>query len=230
MSSFINRILRTLPILLIPIILILGSARLLATDAYLALEYGKVSFPPDSYGFTQQQRFELASTNLHYSLAHLPSDTLANQTVDGKPVYSPREATHMVDVQTAFQSVLRTWQAAFILLLLIGFVLWRNGKRTALASALQSGGILTSGIILAIGLLALFAWQVWFDNFHLVFFEPGSWLFAYSDTLIRLFPLPFWVDATFTITAFSLSGGLLLAFAGRRWQFVIKKTSRRKSL
>jgi uncharacterized membrane protein len=72
-------------------------------------------------------------------------------------------------------------------------------------------------------MLALFAWQVWFDNFHLLFFEPSSWLFAYSDSLIRLFPLQFWIDATFTIFAFSFAGGLLLAFAGSRWERSIDK-------
>jgi integral membrane protein (TIGR01906 family) len=86
------------------------------------------------------------------------------------------------------------------------------------ASALQSGGLLTSGTIFTIALLAIFAWQTWFDSFHLIFFEPGSWLFSYSDTLIRLFPVEFWFDATLTISIFSLAGGLLLALIGWRWR------------
>lgn len=97
MPNSIRRILKTLLILLVPVILMLGSARLLATDTYLAFEYGKASFPPDIYGFTPRQRFDLASTNIHYVRAHLPVDTLSSQTLDGKAVYNPREVSHMAD-------------------------------------------------------------------------------------------------------------------------------------
>ena len=229
MPDFITRILKTLTILLIPILLVLGSARVLATDVYLAFEYGKTSFPPDSYGFTSQQRFILASTNIHYVRAHLPNDELSRQTLNGVSVYNEREVTHMADVKAVFQGILRVWQVAFILLLLLGFIFWQNGKRLAFASAVQTGGLLTSGIILSIALLAVLAWQTWFDLFHRFFFVPGSWLFSYSDALIRLFPVKFWFDATLTISLLSFVGGLLLALIGRQWRIAIEKPSRRQS-
>ncbi|HLO16190.1 MAG TPA: TIGR01906 family membrane protein [Anaerolineales bacterium] len=216
MPNFILKLLRILLISLIPVILILGSARLLATDSYLAFEYGKASFPPDPYGFTPQQRFILASTNIHYVRAHLPDDELSKQTLNGVSVYNEREVTHMADVQVVFQIILRIWQAAFILLLLLGAVFVQNGKREAFASALQWGGLVTAGIIFAIALLAIFAWQTWFDLFHRFLFVPGSWLFSYTDTLIRLFPMPFWFDATLTIFVLAFVGGILLALIGWR--------------
>ena len=222
MSNLILKILKTLLVLLIPIILILGSARLLATDAYLAFEYGKTSFPSDAYGFTSQQRFELASTNIHYVRAHLPDDTLAKQTLGGSLVYNSREVSHMADVQSVFQGILRVWQVAFVLLLLLGSIFWQHGERKAFASALQSGGVLTSGLILSIALLAIFAWQTWFNLFHRFLFVPGSWLFSYSDTLIRLFPVKFWFDATLTISVLSFVGGLLLVLIGRQWRIAIE--------
>jgi hypothetical protein len=145
-------------VFLIPVILILSSARLLATDNYVAFEYGKASFPPDLYGFTPQQRFILASTNIHYVRAHLPDNELAKQTLNGTPVYNEREVSHMADVQTVFQYVIRVWQLAFIVFVLLGVMLWQHGERIVFASAIQLGGLLTSGLILAIGLLATFAW------------------------------------------------------------------------
>ena len=174
MPNFTLKLLRILLISLIPVILILGSARLLATDTYLVFEYGKASFPPDPYGFTPQQRFILASTNIHYVRAHLPDDELSKQTLNGVAVYNEREATHMADVQAVFQIILRIWQAAFILLLLLGVIFVQNGKREAFASAIQWGGLVTTGIIFAIALLAIFAWQTWFDLFHRFLFVPGS--------------------------------------------------------
>jgi len=219
MPTQTTKILKLLIILLIPILIIGGVVRILATDAYLAFEYGRVSFPADSFGFTDRQRFILASTNIHYVRAHLPGDELSKQTLNGVPVYNPREVSHMADVQVVFQAILRVWRVVLIMLLLSGFVLWRNGNRAAFASAIQSGGLLTSGIILTIALLAIFAWRFWFNTFHLIFFKPGSWLFSYSDTLIRLFPVEFWFDATLTISVLSLIGGLFLALIG--WQLRI---------
>ena len=227
MSNLSMRILKTLLVLVIPIILILGSGRLLATDAYLAFEYGKDSFPRDSYGFSPGQRFILASTNIHYVRAHLPNNELSKQTLNSVPVYSEREVTHMADVKEIFQVVLRVWQVAFILFLLLGIMFWQNGQRKAFASAVQSGGLLTSGLILTIALLAVFAWQTWFDLFHRFLFVPGSWLFSYSDSLIRLFPVKFWLDATLTISLLGFVGGLLLVLIGRQWQIAIEKSSRR---
>jgi len=221
MPNRLTQTLKVLTILLIIIFIVGGAVQLLATDRYLAFEYSKASFPPDPFGYTQQQRFILASTNIHYVRAHLPGDELSRQFLNGLPVYTPREVSHMADVQAVFQSVLRAWQAVFILLLLMGLIFWQKGERQALASAIQSGGLLTSGIILTIALLALFAWQFWFETFHLFFFDPGSWLFSYSDTLIRLFPVEFWFDATLTISVVSLVGGLLLALVGWRGKRVL---------
>jgi integral membrane protein (TIGR01906 family) len=223
MPTIIVRILKMLLPLLIPILLVLGSARLLATDAYLDFEYGKTSFPPDLFGFTAQQRFELASTNIHYVRAHLPDDALASQTLDGRAIYNPREVSHMADVQSVFQVILRVWQVALVLLILFGIILWQNGERIVFASAIQSGGLLTSGIILMIAVLAIFAWQFWFNTFHLFFFQPGSWLFSYSDTLIRLFPVEFWFDATLAISTLSLIGGLIAALLGHKWRVTLQK-------
>lgn len=221
MSIRLTKTLQLLITLLIPILIILTSARFLATDRYLAFEYSKTSFPPDSFGFTDQQRFSLASTNIHYVRAHLPDDEFSIQTLNGVPVYNAREVSHMTDVQAVFQSILLVWWIAISLLLMLGFVFWKTGKLESLASAIRSGGLLTSGIILAIAMLAGFAWQFWFNTFHLIFFKPSSWLFSYSDTLIRLFPVEFWFDATLTISLLSLAGGILLAFVGWRGKRIL---------
>jgi integral membrane protein (TIGR01906 family) len=155
--------------------------------------------------------------------AHLPDNELSKQTLKGTPVYNEREVLHMADVQSVFQVILRVSQVAFILFLLLGFIFWQSGEYPAFASAIQSGGLLTSGIILTIALMAIFAWQTWFDLFHGFFFVPGSWLFSYSDTLIRLFPVNFWFDATLTISVLSLIGGLILALIGWQWRIAIEK-------
>jgi integral membrane protein (TIGR01906 family) len=190
----------------------------LTTDTFLAFEYSRSSFPPDLFGLTRRQRFVLASTNIHYVRAHLPNDELAKQTQDGAPVYNGREVVHMAEVQRVFQGVFRAWQVGVILQSILGLLLLLAGGPKTLAPAVKGGGMLTSGMILSIALLAVFAWQFWFENFHLLFFTPGSWTFSYTDTLIRLFPVEFWFDATLTISILSFVGGMVLVLFGRRWE------------
>jgi integral membrane protein (TIGR01906 family) len=214
MSHRTTKILKLCFTLLVPILIITAAVRLLATDQYLAFEYAKADFPPDSYGFTSQQRFILASTNIHYVRAHLPNDELAKQTLYGVPVYNSREVSHMADVRSVFQSVQVDGKLAFILLVLTGFLLWKREGWQTLASGLQWGGLRTCGIVLFIGLTAIAAWQSWFNTFHLLFFKPGSWLFLYTDTLIRLFPEKFWFDSALAISAFASVGGVLTAMLG----------------
>lgn len=54
-----------------------------------------------------------------------------------------------------------------------------------------------------------------FAGFHSLFFEGDSWLFLFSDTLIRLFPLRFWQDAFLFAAAIALGGGLGLGLGVR---------------
>ena len=109
----LTQTLKLITVVLVTIFIVGGAVQILATDSFLAFEYGKASFPPDPFGYTQQQRFILASTNIHYVRTHLPGDELSKQFLNGLPVYNPREVSHMADVQAVFQSVLRLWQAAF---------------------------------------------------------------------------------------------------------------------
>jgi integral membrane protein (TIGR01906 family) len=76
----------------------------------------------------------------------------------------------------------------------------------------MAGFAVALGLIVGVGITVspdLF-WG-FFTLFHSLFFEGDSWLFAYSDTLIRLFPLRFWQDAFLWAAVIALGGGLGLA-------------------
>jgi len=74
------------------------------------------------------------------------------------------------------------------------------------------GGWLTAGLLGMILLLSIVSFQALFTNFHLVFFEGDSWLFYYSDTLIRLFPIRLWQDVFIVFGVSTLAGGILLGW------------------
>ncbi|MCA9894424.1 MAG: DUF1461 domain-containing protein, partial [Anaerolineae bacterium] len=68
------------------------------------------------------------------------------------------------------------------------------------------------GAIVGIVVAAIFAWDTFFALFHSLFFQEGSWQFYYSDTLIRLYPEQFWLDAAIFIGGMSLLGAAVLLF------------------
>ncbi len=221
MSPFVIRWSKTLLILFLPLILVLGSVRLLITDQYLDFEYGKASFPEDPYGFDRPQRLAYSSATFRYVREDQPVETIANQSLDDGPLYNSRELKHMQDVQDVYQAVWKVWQAVLGLSLLVGVALaWRAETRPALFKALKAGGLLAAGLVAVVGVLAVLAWQVWFVLFHQVFFAPGTWSFNTYDTLIRLFPEKFWFDAALTLSGLTVASGLLVAVAGEsglRW-------------
>lgn len=160
---------------------------------------------------------------------NLAIEALSGQVLNGEPVYKSRELSHMLDVQKVYQSVWRVWQVIVLLTLLTGFLLWRFSDHITLPSAIQAGGFLTSGLIFALGLLAIVAWRGWFTAFHQIFFAPGSWLFEYSDTLIRLFPGKFWFDSALTLLGVSFIEGLLLALIGWQWRLSLERSNEKKA-
>ena len=75
---------------------------------------------------------------------------------------------------------------------------------------------------IAVGLIAVIGISVdpdlffrFFAGFHSLFFEGDSWLFLFSDTLIRLFPIRFWQDAFLFAAIIALGGGILLGLGMR---------------
>jgi integral membrane protein (TIGR01906 family) len=211
-----RRLLQVLVVILVPLVLVLSSVQMLAAEAYLTFEYGKRSFPADLYGFTPEERFEHARANLAYVRTRQPIEALAAQTHNTRPLYNLRELSHMEDVQVVFQGARVVWLVSLIALALAGL---RAGKtpdtRAVFIRSIGVGGALTSMLVLSAGALALVAWQAWFQFFHQAFFQAGTWTFATSDTLIRLFPEKFWFDAALTVTGLSLAAGILLTISAR---------------
>jgi integral membrane protein (TIGR01906 family) len=215
----LHKALHYLQALLVPVLLIGGSVRLITTERFLEFEYGRSGFPPDPFSFSPSQRLSLAAKNLDFVRDGPSITSLSQQELGGLPVYNPRELAHMQDVQDVYQAVWRVWQLSFALIVVIGVIQWFTRRNLfAFAGSLYTGGLLTVGLVTGIGLMATLGWQLWFELFHRFFFQPGTWLFDFSDTLIRLFPTQFWFDITIAVSAMSLTGAGLLAFLGWRWK------------
>jgi uncharacterized membrane protein len=68
-----------------------------------------------------------------------------------------------------------------------------------------------AGVIVVV----LISFGAFFVGFHEVFFQPGTWMFYWSDTLIRLFPERFWRDIFIYIGLITAGLGLLVVFLAR---------------
>ncbi len=124
---------------------------------------------------------------------------LGDQTLaDGTPLYNSRELRHMADVKNVVSGALLTWALALVLGGLAAAYLARQGG-TLFLHAVRSGSVLTVALLVVVLAGVALAWNWFFVFFHRIFFTGDTWLFLYSDSLIRLFPEMFWQDCFVTL-------------------------------
>jgi integral membrane protein (TIGR01906 family) len=190
------RLARIVLVLCIPPVLLLSPLYLLATNAFVRYEYSKPGFPPADF-YNPDERLSLAEATVHYLRSSAGPDFLWGLSSQGQEVYNPREVQHLVDVKRVMRGAL--WIHGICALLCIAAIafLWRWPQgRASLWRAVYQGCLLLLMLLVVVGVLALTNFDVFFVLFHRLFFHGDTWLFAYSDTLIQLFPVPFWMDAT----------------------------------
>ena len=210
-----SRIAAVLLALLVPFLLVLLSIRLVMTPLFLQIEYQRDGFPSDPYGLTTAQRLEYAPYALDYLIQNQPTRVLSELTFpQGGTLFNAREIGHMRDVQKVTQWAFAAAWIGGAVALICGIWLARR-NRGLLVRALQSGALLAIGLIAAVAISAALAWDTFFTAFHSLFFAGGSWVFAYSDTLIRLFPEQFWFDAAITVGVLTGLGALAILLLAR---------------
>lgn len=203
-----------------PLVLIGLALRILLTPLYYTIEYNMPYFPADEYGFTKEDRLKWAKPSVEYLVNSADISYLGDLKFDnGTPIYGEAELSHMHDVKNVVQGALKAWYLSIVVLILLAILAQRSGWMPLYLTGLRRGGWWMIGLAATLGFIAgagillnpdifwnFFAW------FHSLFFEGDSWLFYYSDTLIRLFPIRFWQDAVIAMAVIALGGGLGLAF------------------
>ena len=201
----------------LPLALVLLNARLLTSSAFLRWEYNRPAFLPDPYGFSTEDRLTYAPLALAYLFNDEDIDFLGDQTFPyGSPLYNARELQHMRDVKALTGKLVAVGVVGLALLALsIVALAWRPATHPHLQGGLFQGGALTVALLVALIAFAAVSFNIFFVQFHALFFEGDSWLFRYSDTLIRLFPEQFWIDAFMLL----LGGAIVeaLAIGGAAW-------------
>ncbi|MBM4427428.1 MAG: TIGR01906 family membrane protein [Chloroflexi bacterium] len=210
--------------LLTPIVLIGLALRILLSPLFYTVEYNMPYFPADEYGFTKEDRLQWAPYAVEYLVHDEDISYLGDLKFDdGSSLYNERELKHMEDVKNVVQGTLRVWYISLALIIVLAIVSTQKVWMSAFTSGLRRGGWWMIWLAGALGFIAGAGillnpniFWVFFEWFHTLFFEGDSWLFFYSDTLIRLFPIRFWQDAFLWAAVIALGGGAGLAFGLKR--------------
>jgi len=201
---------RMLVAICLPLTIVLVSVDIIATNAYLRHEYGLQGFPSSEL-YPPDERLRLAEATLHYLRSSEDTDYLRQLEYSGEPVYNQREVEHLVDVKIVMDGVFLAEKIAMILLGIA--LIWMVGVGKDRGAALRSvvlGCSYLWGLALVVGATALVSFDWFFTQFHRMFFKDGTWTFYVTDTLIQLFPLSFWMDATWKIGLLALGSAALL--------------------
>lgn len=211
-------VIQWLLVLAIPICLLAADLRLVTGHWFAQWEYGKADFPPDPYGLSTADRARLAEVSIDYLATNADLSLLADLRLpDGRPAFNERELQHMADVQTVFNQI--TLAGVIAALALLGGIaaLLASGQRQRAPAALLRGSLLTLGLLAAVGAYMALNWGEFFTTFHRLFFEGDTWIFPYSNTLIRLFPTRFWMDVAAVIVGLLVVGAVGVGTVGWLW-------------
>jgi integral membrane protein (TIGR01906 family) len=213
------RLVRVLIVLALPLFLLVADLRVVTGHWFVHWEYGKADFPPDPFGLSTAERTRLAEVCVDYLATDAPLSLLADLRLpDGQPAFNARELRHMADVQEVYAGLMVAGAVAGLALAggLAPLLAARHARRHAPA-ALLGGSLLTLGLLAAVGATMALNWGAFFTTFHRIFFEGDSWTFPYSDTLIRLFPMRFWMDVAAVIVGLLVAEALTFAAVGWLW-------------
>jgi integral membrane protein (TIGR01906 family) len=226
----IAKIVRWIVVFAIPFFLTLVTLRLMISwqdPSYPEFEYPRIA--PDPFGFTSDERLDMAETTLSYLRRPEPAEEvifiLEDLRLPGSedPLYNQREIGHMLDVKDLVDTFkILTWILSVIVIGGLIVLLARSETRSLGYKAVMWGGLLTTGILLLMLVLILLSWNLVFTQFHEILFPPDTWTFYYSDSLIRLFPEQFWFDFGLLWTGAIFLEGIILAVAG---YFLVKRSS-----
>ncbi len=219
------RVMQVLLAIFFPLILLILAVRAVTSPLFLWVEYNRPGFPGDGYGFSTDDRMTYGSYAVDY-LSNWSGPRYLGDLVHrgGDKLFKDGEVSHMADVKLV---ILSTFGAGVLLVLVSIFaVLYlRRKSNGGVRRGFFAGSIITLVLILGLGSLAVLGWQQFFTEFHRIFFADGTWTFSLDDTLIRLFPGQFWVDAGIVIAGLVMLTALvtlILTWPTRRRRGLVK--------
>ncbi|NTW44691.1 MAG: TIGR01906 family membrane protein [Anaerolineaceae bacterium] len=213
----INQISSWLVTISSPFVIIMLAVRILFTPLFLIIEYNFPGFPPDSYGFTTEDRLRWGTDSMNYLFDRTNTKSFSDlKFEDGSNIYNDREISHMIDVKVLLQKMLNIFYVILGIYILIFIASIKNKNYQYFYKGLSRGGWVTIGLLTVIIAGIVISFDQLFTLFHKLFFTGDTWLFNYSDTLIRLFPMRLWQDAFIMMGVISLIISFVCVSLGKK--------------
>ena len=162
------------------------------TPQWVAFEQDR-SGAPDSTGYTVEE-LGAATGSILVDLVLGPPDF--DVQVRAEAVLDERERGHMRDVRTVF---LGLWALAALSVVVL-LAASRRADRAATWRSIRRGALGLAVGVVALGAIALVAFDALFDTFHEVLFPAGSYTFdPATERLVQLFPFQFWQETAIVV-------------------------------
>ncbi|WP_349828759.1 TIGR01906 family membrane protein [Brevibacterium litoralis] len=204
----------------VPFMLLAVAIRAIASGWFLRFEYlWNPAFPADEYGFSAADRLHYGSYAVDYLHNQDGSRYLEDIVFpEGIPLFRAAEVSHMADVKSLVSLLFTIAIVGAIGCVVFGLI---QSRRTGpgIRMGYRLGSVFTLVLFGALAVLAILGWDTFFTRFHEIFFADGTWQFYLDDSLIRLFPPQFWVDAGIGVGVMVLIGVVLTfvwSFAGHK--------------
>ena len=211
----LRRLAGLLVIVSVPLFLIAGSVAWAVNDPGV-YRRGFEKYQISLYtGIAHDDLIRIGAELRHYfNSSEEPLRVVAPVFGEEREIFNQKEVLHMRDVKVLFQGTY--WVAgitfAYIVAFkLAGYAIFRRAFAREMSWLGLWGGLLTLGIVLAVGLFALVGFESLFILFHRIGFANDLWqLDPRTDYLLIMFPLGFWFDATMRVALTTITAAVLL--------------------
>ncbi len=140
--------------------------------------------------------------------------------VNGTPVLSEAERSHMQDVRGVFAGFFAAAAVGLMVIIAAYLAARASGSwtRARFWRAVRGGAAVTAAAIAVAGLVAAVAFDAAFEVFHRLFFAAGTYSFdPRTDRLVQLFPDAFWSETSIAVGGVIFVAGIVtFVFASRR--------------
>jgi len=194
-----------------------GSALLVLAHPWaVEAAYALPGFPEPRIALGDGERSRLAAVGTHAVQPWRPGAVEAMRTArreDGRPAFAREELEHFEDVRTVVLAFLLAGAAALAIIALAA-ALARD--RSILRRGLIAGSRLTVAGFAVLGALMLVGFDAFFDAFHALFFEAGTWQLPSLGTARSLYPDALWALMGGAMVALVLAQSAAIVVALRR--------------
>lgn len=208
----VSRFFQVLIAIFTPILLLVAAVRLVASPIFLWVAYNRPWIPDGAYSMDAEDRLVYGSYGTDFLTNLANGRYLSELAPGGEQLFTDDEVSHMIDVKFVVLWAMLIGVILLVITLILALLLrsWRPG---GMARGLFAGAWVTLGIIIAVAVLAIIDWQLFFAEFHRIFFADGTWTFPTDSTLIQLYPEQFWIDAGVAVVALAVLFAVILLIA-----------------